>query len=175
MSSCRLHRGQGGVSGLVSLSSTGKNTSRCTCTSFACMRCKVEKQHCILSGDVKPDFHQKPAYVIMDLNPKLKLLLGMVPWREQCPQYAWLRSVSVMPAHCQSSPTGFPLFVVKNRCIFQGYLNQDMYLIHVYKEQVFHNKSDKAVEQVAWRRGESLPLETFKVRLNGALNNLILL
>ena len=40
------------------------------------MRCKAEKQHCILCGDVEPDFHQKPAYVIMDLNPKLKLLLG---------------------------------------------------------------------------------------------------
>lgn len=58
-----------------------------------------------------------------------------------------------MPAHCQSSPTGFPLFVVKNSCLFQGYLSQDTYLIHVYNDQVFYSKSAKALEQVAWRGG----------------------
>jgi len=80
-----------------------------------------------------------------------------------------------MPAHCQSSPTGFPLFVVKNSCLFQGYLSQDMYLIHVYNDQVFYSKSAKALDQVAWRGGGSPSLEILKVRLDGAMSNLILL
>lgn len=52
-----------------------------------------------MSGDVKPDFHQKLAYVIMDLNPKLKLLLGPLEGAV---------SSTCMPQECFSGASSLP-------------------------------------------------------------------
>jgi len=42
-----------------------------------------------------------------------------------------------------------------------------------YKEDIFYNEGDKALEQVSQRGGRCIFLEPFKVRLEGALSNLI--